>query len=40
MLNFNQGPMPHEMFMQNLKRFGAEVLPAVQTHVVSEVPVS
>ncbi len=40
MLNFNQGPMPHEMFIQNLKRFAEEVLPAVQAHVVSEVPIS
>ena len=32
LLNFNQGAMPHNMFMQNLERFGKEVLPAVQAH--------
>jgi hypothetical protein len=32
--------MPHEMFMQNLERFGAEVLPAVQAHVVKTVPIA
>jgi alkanesulfonate monooxygenase SsuD/methylene tetrahydromethanopterin reductase-like flavin-dependent oxidoreductase (luciferase family) len=40
MLNFNQGAMPHDMFVQNLKRFGKEVLPAVQAHAVTSVPVS
>jgi alkanesulfonate monooxygenase SsuD/methylene tetrahydromethanopterin reductase-like flavin-dependent oxidoreductase (luciferase family) len=40
MLNFNQGAMPHEMFVQNLQRFGTEVLPAVQGHVVSRVPLT
>jgi alkanesulfonate monooxygenase SsuD/methylene tetrahydromethanopterin reductase-like flavin-dependent oxidoreductase (luciferase family) len=40
MLNFNQGAMPHEMFVQNLKRFGKEVLPAVQTHAVTTVPIT
>jgi alkanesulfonate monooxygenase SsuD/methylene tetrahydromethanopterin reductase-like flavin-dependent oxidoreductase (luciferase family) len=38
MLNFNQGAMPHEMFLQNLERFGKEVLPAVQAHQVTTVP--
>jgi alkanesulfonate monooxygenase SsuD/methylene tetrahydromethanopterin reductase-like flavin-dependent oxidoreductase (luciferase family) len=40
MLNFNQGAMPHEMFLQNLERFGEEVLPAVQAHQVTTVPIS
>ena len=39
LLNFNQGAMPHNMFMQNLERFGKEVLPAVQAHKVDVVPV-
>lgn len=39
LLNFNQGAVPHELYIQNLKRFAAEVLPAVQAHVVSKVPV-
>ncbi|RPJ37280.1 MAG: LLM class flavin-dependent oxidoreductase [Planctomycetaceae bacterium] len=40
MLNFNQGAMPHEMFVRNLQRFGKEVLPAVQAHAVTTVPLS
>jgi alkanesulfonate monooxygenase SsuD/methylene tetrahydromethanopterin reductase-like flavin-dependent oxidoreductase (luciferase family) len=40
MLNFNQGAMPHEMFVQNLQRFGKEVLPAVQGHAVTSVPLA
>jgi hypothetical protein len=39
MLNFNQGAMPHEMFVQNVERFGKEVLPAVQAHAVTTVPI-
>jgi alkanesulfonate monooxygenase SsuD/methylene tetrahydromethanopterin reductase-like flavin-dependent oxidoreductase (luciferase family) len=38
MLNFNQGAMPHDLFVQNLERFGKEVLPALQAHVVTTVP--
>ena len=38
MLNFNQGAMPHDMFMRNVRRFGEEVLPAVQAHQVTRVP--
>ena len=38
MLNFNQGAMPHDLFMRNLQRFGEEVLPAVQAHQVTRVP--
>ena len=40
LLNFNQGAMPHDMFMQNLKRFGEEVLPAISEHKVSGVQVA
>jgi alkanesulfonate monooxygenase SsuD/methylene tetrahydromethanopterin reductase-like flavin-dependent oxidoreductase (luciferase family) len=40
MLNFNQGAMPHEMFVQNVERFGTEVLPAVQAHQVTVVPIT
>jgi len=38
MLNFNQGAMPHNMSVQNLRRVGKEVLPAVQAHTVTTVP--
>jgi alkanesulfonate monooxygenase SsuD/methylene tetrahydromethanopterin reductase-like flavin-dependent oxidoreductase (luciferase family) len=40
MLNFNQGAMPHDMFMRNLQRFGKEVLPAVRAHAVTTMPIS
>ena len=39
LLNFNQGALPHDLFIQNLERFGKEVLPALQAHKVTEVPV-
>jgi hypothetical protein len=32
--------MPHDLFVQNLKRFGAEVLPALQAHAVTSVPIT
>lgn len=38
MLNLNQGAMPHDMYMRNVKRFGEEVLPALQAHQVTTVP--
>lgn len=40
LLHFNQGAMPHELFVQNLERFGKEVLPAVQAHAVTTVPIT
>ena len=40
MLHFNRGPMQHEMYMQNLRRFGEEVLPAIKAHEVRRVPVA
>jgi hypothetical protein len=30
----NRGAMPHEMFMQQLRWFAKEVLPALQAHEV------
>lgn len=39
LLNFNQGALPHDLFIQNLERFGKEVLPALQAHKVTGVPV-
>lgn len=38
MVQFNQGAMPHEMFMNQIKRFGEEVLPAITRHEVTTVP--
>jgi alkanesulfonate monooxygenase SsuD/methylene tetrahydromethanopterin reductase-like flavin-dependent oxidoreductase (luciferase family) len=37
-VSLNRGVMPAEMFMQQVKRFGAEVLPALQAHQVKQVP--
>ena len=38
LVNMNRGAMPHEMFMEQIRRFGAEVLPALQAHQVTAVP--
>ncbi len=38
LINMNRGAMPHEMFMEQIRRFGAEVLPALQAHEVTSVP--
>ncbi len=40
LLNFNQGALPYELYMQNLTRFGEEVLPALKAHHVTTVPLS
>lgn len=40
LLNFNQGALPHELFVQNLQRFAKEVLPALKAHEVITVPVN
>jgi alkanesulfonate monooxygenase SsuD/methylene tetrahydromethanopterin reductase-like flavin-dependent oxidoreductase (luciferase family) len=37
-IGFNRGAMPHEMFMEQIRRFAAEVLPALQRHEVKSVP--
>jgi alkanesulfonate monooxygenase SsuD/methylene tetrahydromethanopterin reductase-like flavin-dependent oxidoreductase (luciferase family) len=37
LVQFNQGAMPHEMFVNQIKRFGEEVLPAVKQHEVTKV---
>ena len=37
LVQFNQGAMPHEMFVRQIQRFGAEVLPAIKPHEVTEV---
>jgi alkanesulfonate monooxygenase SsuD/methylene tetrahydromethanopterin reductase-like flavin-dependent oxidoreductase (luciferase family) len=34
LIQFNQGAMPHDLFMNQIRRFAAEVLPAVQKHQV------
>jgi alkanesulfonate monooxygenase SsuD/methylene tetrahydromethanopterin reductase-like flavin-dependent oxidoreductase (luciferase family) len=37
LLNVNLGAMPHEMFMEQIRRFGTEVLPALHAHDVKRV---
>jgi hypothetical protein len=37
LVSLNRGVMPHEMFMNQVQRFGTEVLPALQAHEVKEV---
>jgi alkanesulfonate monooxygenase SsuD/methylene tetrahydromethanopterin reductase-like flavin-dependent oxidoreductase (luciferase family) len=37
-VSLNRGVMPAEMFMQQVRLFGAEVLPALQAHEVKNVP--
>ena len=37
LVNLNRGAMPHAMFMHQIRRFAAEVLPAVQAHRVKRV---
>jgi alkanesulfonate monooxygenase SsuD/methylene tetrahydromethanopterin reductase-like flavin-dependent oxidoreductase (luciferase family) len=35
LVNMNRGAMPHEMFMEQIRRFGAEVMPKLQAHEVT-----
>jgi alkanesulfonate monooxygenase SsuD/methylene tetrahydromethanopterin reductase-like flavin-dependent oxidoreductase (luciferase family) len=35
LVNMNRGAMPHEMFMEQVQRFGTKVLPALQAHQVT-----
>jgi alkanesulfonate monooxygenase SsuD/methylene tetrahydromethanopterin reductase-like flavin-dependent oxidoreductase (luciferase family) len=37
-IGFNRGAMPHDMFMNQIRRFAAEVLPRLQAHEVRTVP--
>jgi len=37
-VSLNRGAMPHEMFMEQIRRFAREVLPALQAHQVTRVP--
>jgi hypothetical protein len=37
LLNVNLGAMPHEMFMEQIRRFGKDVLPALHAHEVKTV---
>jgi hypothetical protein len=37
-LSFNRGAMPHEMFLEQIRRFAREVLPRLKAHEVTRVP--
>ena len=37
-IGFNRGAMPHEMFIEQIRRFARDVLPALQAHEVTTVP--
>lgn len=39
-VSFNRGVMPHEMFVAQIRRFAAEVLPALQAHDIRAVPLA
>jgi alkanesulfonate monooxygenase SsuD/methylene tetrahydromethanopterin reductase-like flavin-dependent oxidoreductase (luciferase family) len=38
LVHMNRGAMPHEMLVNQLRRFAREVLPALQAHEVRRVP--
>jgi alkanesulfonate monooxygenase SsuD/methylene tetrahydromethanopterin reductase-like flavin-dependent oxidoreductase (luciferase family) len=40
LISFNRGAMPGDMFMEQLRRFGKDVLPALHAHDVKKVSVS
>ena len=37
-VSLNRGAMPHDMFLEQIRRFARHVLPALQAHVVKSVP--
>lgn len=37
-ISLNRGAMPHDMFMEQIRRFADKVLPAVQAHQIKSVP--
>jgi alkanesulfonate monooxygenase SsuD/methylene tetrahydromethanopterin reductase-like flavin-dependent oxidoreductase (luciferase family) len=37
-ISLNRGVLPHELFIEQIRRFAAEVLPALQAHRVTRVP--
>jgi hypothetical protein len=39
-VSLNRGAMPHEMFLEQIRRFARDVLPALQAHAVSRVPLA
>ena len=39
-LSFNRGAMPHELFVEQIRRFAKDVLPALQAHKITAVPLA
>ena len=39
-LTFNRGAMPHDMFLEQIRRFAKDVLPALQAHAITSVPLA
>jgi hypothetical protein len=39
-ISLNRGAMPHDMFLEQIRRFAHEVLPALQAHSVTSVPLA
>ena len=40
LISLNRGAMPHEMFLEQIRRFAGQVLPALKAHIVSRVPLA
>jgi hypothetical protein len=39
-ISLNRGVLPHKMFMEQIRRFARDVLPALQAHKVETVPLA
>jgi hypothetical protein len=39
-VSLNRGVLPHEMFIEQIRRFARDVLPALQAHRVTRVPIA
>jgi hypothetical protein len=39
-VSLNRGVLPHDMFMDQIRRFAVEVLPGLQAHEVTRVPIA
>ena len=39
-VSLNRGVLRHEMFMEQIRRFAAEVLPALHAHKIVRVPIA
>ena len=39
-ISLNRGVLPHELFIEQIRRFARDVLPALQAHKVTRVPLA